>query len=643
MVYSSVPSGHQAVPLHDANNSQAWRVAVLLREANEGVSELVMLNNLPDARAYLGCLLDGGGMVRLWLEIWVQNFEGFIAVEADFGGQYSSEQLDRRWQRHWKAVRDTAPATLLFEVPDDQLRPLYLDVRTGMAVRPTAPDGAPWILCRDDQRLAAMGLPQYSQSTWRYLEAVGPTAGAGRFVAVDKKAPAHKAAPPPSPELGFDPSWLPLNPQGGHLSARVHPPLDFGDYADLLSGATVAEVGARKREGEAAILHSHLTAAGHDGRHHGLLLGHHNGAEIFYLKLRLLLQAGRGLFTHLQQNQCPLLNLDPASFGVFPAAPGELPWPWTTTCELIRPGRAFPLAIPGTTEARFVAVGSSGGTAYCPGGLARRGNLNVTIRIDQVISDEQQRTSIEGRITTTLPVQVASSDLVRFRLSEGSVLDDFFGTIFVEGAESREEIGFRTWPQAMTSQNTAELEESKGGSLARCFCEFIPALSSPYDLYSLSVLGARVLLSHKNNSLSKVVGELECLGRAAGKLLPSGASLKQATPVVERLLEQGAGTGRLSIQHLFGELPDAAKLSASVPPQLWAEAIALLLRLTPGLGSVSQCADFGPAPGGGLQVPLEEPISALEDLCARTRSLVFSDWNSNQEVRKILAGLRDAP
>ena len=405
---------------------------------------------------------------------------------------------------------------------------------------------------------------------------------------------------------------------------------------------TVAEIGRRKRDAELAILLSQLTVGGQDGRRHGLLLGDNNGAEIFYLKLRLLAQAGRALHDHLLLHQCPLLNLDPASFGVFPALTGELPWPWTTTCELLRPGRAFPMAIPDTSEVRFVAVGQSGEAAYCPGGLARRGNLNVTIWIERVVSDDQNRTSLEGRIVTTSMVQVAPSDVARFRLSEGPIQSDFFGAVVLQGAESRDEIEFRTWPRAMTPEHAKELKRLEGGKLALCWCEFIPSLSSPYDLYSLSVLGARVLLSHKNNPLAKVLSELERLGRAAGKHLSAGADLGQVTQALETLLEPGGGGNRLGPQQLFGELPDAANLSADIPPRLWAEAIAILLRLTPGLGSVSQCLDLGSGPEGGLHLPLLDSLTALEDLCARARSLVFSDWNANREVRTILSQLRDA-
>jgi hypothetical protein len=601
-----------------------------------------MLANLPDQRVYLGCILDGKDMVREWVQIWVQNLEDFGATESGFDDQISSEQMDRRWKRYWQAASEANPAAILVEPPAEQLRPLYLDIGKWRVVRPATPEGQEWVLCRDDLRLAEAGLSKYSQSLLRYLRAAGAS-GTGRFVAADARAPLEQTALARSAELGFDPAWVAINPQGAAMAVRIHPPLDFEDYLDLLSGATTAEVGARKRDFESALLLSSLGTSGGGGRRHGFMLSGNNAAELFYLKLRVLLQAGRAVLRHLHEHQCPLLNLDPASFGISLGASEELPWPWTTMCELLRPGRAFEFKIPDTEEVRFVAVGDSGATAYCPAGRSRRGDLMATIQPIRVNVDESgQRVAVEGRLRLASPEPVDLSDLVRFRFSQGRIPGEFYGTVTTEGAGLRREIEFRTWPRALTPQDIAQIKRLEGGKIERCWCELIPALSSPYDSNSLSILGARALLVHETNPLPEVVDILEQLGRAASDQLPPGAGLEPTVPVVQQLLATNEAFGRLAVHHLFGILPDAPKSADSLPPQLWAEALAILLRLMPGLGAVSQCADYGAAPGGGLHAPLEEPLAALENLCARARSLVFSDWNANKEVRAVLAELRNS-
>jgi hypothetical protein len=610
-----------------------------MRTGGQTRRELVMLANAPDARSYLGCVLDGEGMVREWLQICVQNLDDFAATETRFEGQVSSVQMDERWRRYWETVHQMAPGMVILQVPESQWHPLYLDPVRGCIVRPTTREGTEWKLCRDDKVLEAAGLPKYSQSVSRYLS-VSDKSGANRFVAADAKAPLKEVALTRAKELGFESSWLSVNPQGGPMIARIHSPLDFEDYVELLGGATIAQVSAKKRDCEAALLRTALAGAGQDGRRHGLLFSGSNGAELFYLKLRLLLQAGRGLQTHLRQQGCPLLNLEPASFGVFPGVAGELPWPWTTTCELVRPGRAVAFKIPNSSEVRFVAVGESGSTIYCPAGRSRRSDLIATLRPDKILVD-QQRLTIEGRLQLLVPEPVDTADIVRFRFSEGPILDDFCGAVLTDGPAQRKEISFRTWPRIFTPEEIAQLRKFEGGKVGRCWSELIPALSSPYDLNSLSILGARALLVHEKNPVGKVADQLEELGRSVSEQLPEKATLEQTMAVVERLLTSNAGREALASIHVLGSLSDVGKDPDWLPTRLWAGALAVLLRLMPGLGSVSQCADYGAAPAGGLHTPLDEPLAALEGLCARARSLVFCDWNANCEVRAILLELRE--
>jgi hypothetical protein len=578
--------------------------------------------------------------VREWLQIWIQDLEEFIAIGSGFEDQVSSDQLDRRWHQYWRAVKDTAGFAVVLEVPENQLRPLYLDAQKWRIVSPLAPQGTSWILCRDDKSLGAAGLPKYSESTWRYLTTTGSRPDPQCFVAVDRNAPVKAGVTSKSADLGFNPAWLPVSPQGGQLSARVHPPLGFEDYVDLLNGATLGQIGSRKSECEAAILRSTLAIEDQDGRRHGLLLSDNNAVELFYLKLRLFLEASRTLFIYLRELQCPLLNLDPASFGIFPGANAKLPWPWTTTCELTRPGRAIPFAVPYTSEVRFVSSGNSGATAYCPIGFSRRRTLVVAVRVLHVNIEDEQKASLEGTIWTSSPEPVGASDFLRLRIPEDVFAGDFFGTAVTDGGAKGMEFQFRTWPRALSPEEIVKLKGLEGGRLERCWCELIPALSSPYDLYSLSVLGARTLLSHDKNPLPLVVDEVERLGRAASVDLPKQASLQETAAVVERLFANDFAGTCLSPCHLRGQLFESSQSSDIVPSRLWAEVVAILVRLTPGLGPVSQCSDFGSAPTGGLHLPLEEPLAALESLCARARSLIFSDWNMNREVRSLLSELQ---
>jgi len=69
------------------------------------------------------------------------------------------------------------------------------------------------------------------------------------------------------------------------MAARIHTPLDFADFADLISGADGCRDWRTQTRREAAILLSKPDGSpGRDGRRHGLLLSWAtNGAELFYL------------------------------------------------------------------------------------------------------------------------------------------------------------------------------------------------------------------------------------------------------------------------------------------------------------------------------------------------------------------------
>ena len=622
---ATLPPGFLAFPVDASPGGVFWPLCLVVREAGAGSFELVILHNLPDCRAFLGCVCDGEGGVRDWLEFWVQNLEDFSAGDISSESEVSSIVLDHRWERHWMATRAISPGAIAWRPPPESVRPLWFDAAAMRFLVPALPDGGQWCLCRDDSKLAAVGLPRYSESTRRCLVAQLPD-GSPRFVSAERDTSPGEAAPVRSPESGFSPAWIPFNPQGAPMVARLHPVLDFEDYLDLLNGATVAEVGARKKVIENDILSATLNPAGHDGRRHGFLLSRDNPHEIIYLKLRLLHQAGQALMTHLRQQQVPLLNLEPASFGVFTPGGGDLPWPWLAICELVRPGRAVPLQVPGTDETRYVTKGDSEASAYCPAGLSRRTDRNAQIRLLGVdLDDERRRVRLEGTITGSTDIHVAASDIVRFRLPE--ISGEFYGSI---SAGSGSGIQFRTWPRSCDSSAIAQFQRSKGGLFGRCWFQLIPALSSPYDLYSFAMLGVRALLCQNQQQLPERVNALDRLGRSLAAGAGEKTGFGDVVTLVERELGQDDAT-RLVPDDLLGVLPERMK----------AEVVALLLRLMPGLGPVSHCADFGSAPNAGLHVALEEPLEMLESLCARARSLVFSDWDSNREVRGILAQLRE--
>ena len=93
---------------------------------------------------------------------------------------------------------------------------------------------------------------------------------------------------------------------------------------------------------------------------------------------------------------------------------------------------------------------------------------------------------------------------------------------------------------------------------------------------------------------------------------------------------------RLSPQALIesGDSPEQAR--AKLPVQLWWEAIAVLFRFFPGLGPYSFSPHLGEAPPEALDSIFERPISELEGLIRRLRSVLLPSVSANDEIAQLL-------
>src|SRR4051812_24765600 len=96
----NVPEGYVAIPISAGQKAAPVRVSVLARREPDAVAgHLVLIRQTADAVVYLGALIDVGGRVHMWLELWVQSLD---AVSQSFFGwreSLSNALLDERWQR----------------------------------------------------------------------------------------------------------------------------------------------------------------------------------------------------------------------------------------------------------------------------------------------------------------------------------------------------------------------------------------------------------------------------------------------------------------------------------------------------------------------------------------------------------------
>jgi hypothetical protein len=73
-----------------------------------------------------------------------------------------------------------------------------------------------------------------------------------------------------------------------------------------------------------------------------------------------------------------------------------------------------------------------------------------------------------------------------------------------------------------------------------------------------------------------------------------------------------------------------------VPADLWADTLAMIIRMLPGVGPDSVSADLGDAPAGAAHRVFDRAMQDLTKLLVRTRSLIFVDWRYNREVNAVI-------
>jgi hypothetical protein len=190
-------------------------------------------------------------------------------------------------------------------------------------------------------------------------------------------------------------------------------------------------------------------------------------------------------------------------------------------------------------------------------------------------------------------------------------------------------------PETVKALRTAE-----GVSFARSPFEVVPLLSTAYDMYALGVLAVRGLLVNPQTTLAIAVDEIVSLARRV-------ASMEDAdkTPLAARigaiLSQDSKIASALGPHRLLHEPMEPSVAFGLLPPELWYETLAIIMRLFPGVIPESYCKDYGDAPALALEAVFEKPLEDLDKLVLRSRSLIVIDWTANREVHSAIRDVMD--
>ena len=635
-----LPDGYIAVPITENQKLSVLKICVLVRPEPDPVGgHLVVLRNTVDAKIFLGCIVDASAQVLDWLELWIQNNGTLINTPAASRLNLSNAMLDDRWNKQFRAFEQiNASAIVKTGMESSNPLPTFIDISAGCPVHPMDPESVtPWKLCTDEGLLQQNGLPGYSSSLHRYLY-VPASGSASKFVPVTPEAPANQSTKPISEICADDGHTIPFNMAAGLMLVRKHDLIDLETYIDILSdiswdglkhGRTVLDFGEQINT-----LRKDETTLANDGRlfletrgRHGRLI------ETLHLKLRLLADVISSVHTMVCNLQRPLLNIGPESWQVKLGEVGRgLPFLWTARAVLSDPGDAIQLTIKNADLQYYLPSPVAGTSIYRPLVSSVPTKGRASLRIRSLLSEANDTTVVEGTFTTQERIEIASNDIVWLRINLACGDVDLYAHLESDSAMASGEWRFRTVAQNL--KHTKDLKAAEGVPMPDVQFEIIPLLSSPCDLFSLAVLAIRIFLVDNTNSLPVVLDETLSLMRQIEADFDENVGTKER--ISDLFGKDNRWLESLGPQHLtFNEI-NSEEIFGIIPSEIWWAILIIIMKMLPGMGPDSECRDYGDAQPGGLHKVFERTMDDIDNLILKTRSLIVSDRQSNQEIAAVI-------
>jgi len=611
----------------------------LARGENEEPWSPVLLRSFCGGRILLGALVDYEGAVREWLDVWLQTLPGSLLGLAGNSDLRSNASLDARWDRLVKALMHTDPAAVLATGFEHRAPPpLWLNADESAPWPASQRDANDIELCTDEIALAAVGLASYGNSAERYLWRRGnPTAGFWKVSTEDFSASEMPSWAEPTRSL------IQINPQAGRIFMRRHAPFDLETYADFLSGRGIGDSSKTtsfafhdRGNGKPGDVCDQLQQCG------AFLIPTTRGMagrflETFHLKLVLFAQAVKIVKANTEALRMPMLNLNASSIRVDFAAPaGDLPILWTARTALADISAAIAIPLPTTSARRFQRIGEPTSLIYsAPKGAPLVRGVG-TLRIRKM-SKSADRFTLQATLATDEYISAKDSELICIELPipDGAPIP-VYGYLDTAEALHVHERRFHSFPFGCSPEACTPLNRMDGEMFRQVTFGTVPHQGAGHDLYSLGVIGTRILLTHSHHTLAESIDELLSLARAMGRADGSTTSAS----ALQLALSDTRWHAALGPQHHGHGCATPDEGYRWIPMELWWDAVAALTRFFPGAGAYSHAADLNDTASHPLEKTYEEPLRDLERLIQHSRSLLFSDWLANREVARVIQCIR---
>jgi hypothetical protein len=629
------------IPVSEGQKEASLRICVLVKApAGPVAGAPVILRSTLDGKVFLGCVADAAGKIREWLELHVQSAEPLRNTSLAGRVLLSNAMLDERWRRQAQAFEQMGTAQAItcgWEMSHPL--PTFLDAASLSPVHPREErTGTYWRLCRDEAILARGGLPSYAGSVHRYLY-LPDSDSQTCLIPVTPGAPTNDRTRPLSEACPACAKLIPFNPAAGLMLVTRHYPVDLESFLDLLGGET--KPGRSSRAAANVDPGPALSGAGERAPSYpGRLFLEAQGRdsrliEIFHLKLALLSDIVVSIHSVIRGLQQPFLNLSEQSFRVdLSGAGGLLPFLWNAHPRLVEPGRAVAVNVETADLKYYVSPLVDETSVYRPLATSLPARGRASLRIRKVVADSPEAVTVEGTLATQERLELNQSDLVFLQLGLSSGHLCLHAHLAADSALAGDEYRFRTVSHHLLPDQVRDLREAEGVPVSEVLFEVVPLLSSPCDLYSVAVLALRILLVDRGTSLPVVIDEMLSLAREVQVNLDPAAPLEAA---VERVFRSDSRWLRsLGPHRLTGEGIAPEEALGLIPDDLWWSALAMVVRMFPGLGPASLCRDYGDARPGGLHLVFERVQTDLDALILKSRGLVTPDGRSDRQIAALI-------
>jgi hypothetical protein len=635
---SALPKGCILAPVHRVDHSVPLTICVLVQTSgNPAIDPFVLLRDLPGVRIYLGAVCDALGTVQEWVEIHVQAVD---AKQLEYVGRdelLTNTFFDRRWNMDSAVLRKQLP-NLVIGTRMEEENPGPILIRRSDGNGPFAPiETVPWRVCKNDELLKSQDLPGYSTSPFRYL--FQPELKDSKiFIAATLDAPVN-----PNVQGLIELTSAPgihaiFNPTGGFVRIVRHSPLEMESYLQILEGRAWNEANSETGVFLSDSVYADLKEWSANPKGLPFLLHGKSRAgerinEIFLLKLQLFYDLLKKVRAFVKVHQVPLLNLSPAGFRIHIGQTGDLfPGLWSAESQLVRTGQAYPLQIQSTEHKYFIRLGKNEPTPFFPGSIGTNsgGIASAQIREVQMSGD---RVILDGTLVAEDFLAADPHDLLWFKLPLGEERLEFYGHLQRSDAGPRE-ARFRTLPAVLSEAVVARLKGSAGVRFSKSPYEIRPLLSSPCDLFSLGVMGVRILLANNLKNLPVLLDEVLSLARRVNDI--AGEPERRVTEI-QKLIQADP---RLYDLVGPGALVESGYTSqqawSAIHSPIWLESISLLLRFFPDTGANAFCKSLGDVSTVALETVFDPALQAFEVLVLRLRSMFTPVFSTNDEIAAVI-------